>query len=474
MKGKTLEHRARRQLSQSGLADTLYRATQRAVDKRNATIEDHAEWERRRDHARQIKLHTLCRIDELLAQFIERAQANGFVVHAALDAEEARRIALRICRDHGVTRVIKGKSMVSEEIALNPALEAAGIEVTESDLGELIVQLLGQAPAHITAPAIHLAVEEILTLFRERLAYELPSELRFEGAAIPPRQRSAIARDLTLAARRFLQRRFLRAQLGFSGANFLIADSGRLVLLENEANIRLSTTLPRVHVAIAGFDKLIPSHDDLATFLHLLPTSSTGQRLTSYVSEIGDGDGRHIILLDNGRSQLLADAEHYDLLSCIRCGACSNVCPIFRNIGGHGYGGVYSGPIGAALLPHLGGIDAYGDLPFASSLCGACSSICPVGIPIHERLLEWRERAQRARGTSGEKLIARAFAWLIERPAWFAAAATTYPLAQSFSRLLPVLRRWSSERDLPEMPRQTFLEWIADEGRETQRREEER
>lgn len=463
MSHETLERRARRQLAQVGLAETLYRATLRAVEKRDAVIEDHDEWERRRAHARRVKLHTLSHIDEYLAQFVERARANGFVVHAASDAAEARRIVLELCRDHAAHRVIKGKSMASEEIGLNAALEEAGIEVTESDLGELIVQLLGQAPAHITAPAIHLSVEQILALFRERLAYELPEALRFEGPSIPPTLRGAIARDLTLAARSFLQKRFLGAQLGFSGANFLIAETGRLVLLENEANIRLSTTLPRVHVALAGFDKLIPRERDLATFLHLLPSSSTGQRLTCYVSEIGDGEERHVIVLDNGRSRLLSDRQQVDLLSCIRCGACSNVCPIFRNIGGHGYGGVYSGPIGAALLPHLGGTERYGDLPFASSLCGACTSICPVGIPIHEHLLEWRARIREQSADGAEKLAARAFAWLCEHPAWFSAVGQGYPLAQSFAALLPGIRRWTRERELPDKPRQSFLEWVASE-----------
>jgi L-lactate dehydrogenase complex protein LldF len=305
----------------------------------------------------------------------------GGQVHWAIDAEEACRIVQAIAEPRGVKRVVKVKSMATEEIELNRALQRSGLQVLETDLGEFIVQLAGVKPSHITAPALHMTKEEIAALFRDKLHVDAPPD----------------AQVLTGIARTRLREEFLSADMGISGGNFLIAETGTLVLLTNEGNGRMCTALPPVHAAIVGIDKVIPDWQSLSVLLKLLARSATGQKMTCYVTFItgvAEGGPRefHLILLDNGRTRILQDELMRETLLCIRCGACLNICPVYNQIGGHAYGATYPGPIGAILSPQLLGTKIAGDLPFASSLCGACGEICPVKIPIPEILLHLRRR----------------------------------------------------------------------------------
>jgi L-lactate dehydrogenase complex protein LldF len=366
---------------------SVQRATASLLGKRNALVEGYGpdRWEALRQAGHDLRLHTLAHLDHYLTLLEERVKEAGGHVHWARDAEEARRIVLEIARQHGVHRSVKVKSMATEEIDLNGALERAGIEVRETDLGEYIVQLAGEMPSHIIAPAVHLTKEGIADLFHRKLGVDAPPE--------PTR--------LTEIARARLREEFLAAEMGISGGNFLVAETGTLVLVTNEGNGRMCTTLPPLHVAVVGIDKVLPDRQCLSVVLELLPRNATGQKLTCYTTllagpaasagEHGPGEF-HLVLLDNGRSRILADELTRQTLLCIRCGACLNVCPVYNNVGGHAYGWVYSGPIGAILSPQLLGAAVAADLPFASSLCGACADICPVKIPIPEILLHLRRR----------------------------------------------------------------------------------
>jgi L-lactate dehydrogenase complex protein LldF len=350
------------------------------VHKRNAAFAELDEGEALRDRARAIKEHTIARLDKYLVQLEASIARLGGKVHWARTGEEACSIILEIARQNGVKRVVKSKSMVTEEIELNEALEGAGIEAIETDLGEYIVQLAGERPSHILAPAIHKSRGDIAELFADKLG------------ALNLRE----AEEMTALARKQLRQKFCTAEMGVTGANFAVAETGTVVLVENEGNIRLSTTLPKVHVAIMGIEKVIPSLADLAVFLRVLARSASGQKMSSYVSFITgarreeETDGArafHLVILDNGRTRILADEEKRESLYCLRCGACLNVCPVYQKIGGHAYGSVYSGPIGAIITPQFQGLEKTKDLPFASSLCGACREICPVRINIPHILL---------------------------------------------------------------------------------------
>jgi L-lactate dehydrogenase complex protein LldF len=338
-----------------------------------------------RDIARQIKEAAISRLDELLIELKTRLEANGCQVFVAADAKEAREYILEVAKRCGAKKIVKGKSMTTEEIELNPALTAAGIEPVETDLGEYIVQLRRETPSHIITPAIHLSREDIGQLFAEKLELAYTSE----------------PEELTAAARARLRSIFLEAEMGVTGVNFAIAETGTLVLVENEGNGRFSSTIPETLVALMGIEKVIPKLSDLSHFLEVLARTSTGQKLTCYTNFIhgpradGDLDGPrevHVVILDNGRSRMLADPVLREALYCLRCGACLNVCPVYRRIGGHAYGVPYSGPIGSIVSPNLFGAAA-AHLPFASTLCGACRDICPVKIDIPRILLHlrWKE-----------------------------------------------------------------------------------
>ena len=381
--------------TRKGVADhelrrKLENATGRHLEHVAEVRADFPSYDAERNIARRIKEDAIGRLDQLLVELKDRLEANGFKVFVAADAAQARDYILDLAEARGVKRVVKGKSMTTEEIGLNEALEHAGIEPIETDLGEYIVQLRGEKPSHIITPAIHLSKEDIGKTFSDRL----------EIAYTPQPER------LTAVARERLRSMFLSAEMGITGVNFAIAETGTLVLVENEGNGRMSSTMPETLVTLMGIEKVIPKLEDLPHFLEILARTSTGQKLTCYTNFIngprreGDVDGPreiHVVMLDNGRSTMLADPVLREALYCLRCGACLNVCPVYRRIGGHAYGAVYSGPIGAIVSPNLFG-PAAAQLPFASTLCGACRDICPVRIDIPRMLLHLRWKENRGNG----------------------------------------------------------------------------
>jgi len=358
------------------------------VEARRAAIEERPDFEALRDHARSIRLHTLERLGEYLRQFEGRVQASGGQVHWARDGAEAREVIANICADQGARQIAKSKSMVSEEIELTPHLEAAGLRVTETDLGEYIVQLRQERPSHIIAPVIHLSKDQVADTFQEQHQQYGFTERQTDRA------------KLVAEARQVLRRRFLEADVGITGANFLVAETGSAVVVTNEGNADLGASLPKTHIVVTGIEKIVPTLEDTQTLLRVLVRSATGQPTTSYVSYFTgakrpkDPSGPtnfHVVLVDNGRSKL-AGTDFHEMLACIRCGACLNHCPIYVNVGGHAYGSVYSGPMGAVLTPAFAGIEGAVHLPNASTLCGRCEDVCPVRIPLPKMLRHWRER----------------------------------------------------------------------------------
>jgi L-lactate dehydrogenase complex protein LldF len=433
--------------------------------KRAAIVAQLPEWEAWREEARTVKAHTLAHLDTYLDRLDRSVRGAGGQVHWAGDGAEACAIILELARRSGVRRVAKSKSSTTSEIGLNPALEAAGIEVTETDLGEFIVQLSGEEPSHFVVPAIHLGTPQVADLLAQRLGI-----VRVED---PER--------LTRAAREHLRETFLTAEMGISGVNFAVAETGTLVVFENEGNARMVTSLPRVHLAVMGMEKVVPRLTDLAVMLRVLPLSAVGTRMAEYVSLLtgprrrGEADGPdelHLIILDNGRSRILADPETREALQCIRCGACLNVCPVYERAGGHAYGSIYSGPIGAVLAPLFRGVDAAGELPFASTLCGACAEVCPVKIDIPRLLLTMRQRTvqHRAGGRPTprhpvgvlERLAVRAFAFAATSPRrWRWGGRILRAALRPFVRkgsipALPLLRRWTRYRHFPAPPPASF------------------
>lgn len=384
----TFHERVERALRDPQLHIALDRGTAHANAKRLSAMAGLADSDSVRDRARLIRAHTISRLDYYLEQFASAVQAAGGQVHFAQDAESARGIILNLCRTHSVRLAVKSKSMISEEIGLNHALEQAGITPVESDLGEYIVQLAGETPSDIIAPAIHKTKEQVGELFHEKLGVPLSDD---------PVQMAAVARER-------LRQVFLTADLGISGVNFGVAETGTICLVTNEGNGRLTTTAPPLHIALMGIERLVPTPDDLGVLLQVLARSATGQKLSVYTTLLtgprrpGEADGpdeMHVVLVDNGRSRVLG-SQVAEILYCIRCGACLKICPVYREIGGHAYGSVYPGPVGSVLTPALGGIAQWSDLPHASSLCGACREACPVRIDLPRMLLKERDDATRA------------------------------------------------------------------------------
>ncbi len=413
-----------------------------------------------RDHARRIRAHTLARLDRYLDQFVGAVEARGGHVHYAHTEEDAVRYVCELAALRGLRLAVKSKSMISEEISLNQHLEQAGVRVVETDLGEFVVQLAGEHPSHIVMPIIHKTRGQVADLFR-RLLGANDEDVADVG-------------QMTQFARRILRGEFLNADLGVSGVNFGVAETGSLCIVTNEGNGRLVTTLPRVHVAMMGIERLVPTMPDLGAMLQVLARSATGQRLTVYTNVINgprlrtEPDGPeelHVVLLDNGRSRVLG-SELAEILYCIRCGACLSACPVYQQIGGHAYGSIYSGPIGAVLTPALRGIAGAADLPHASSLCGACRDVCPVRIDIPRMLLKLRaDDASVALSPRWIRLGIRAFAWTGTRPRVFQAAgrlaaAATRMIARDgwISRLPGPLAGWTSTRDFPVMAARSFQE----------------
>lgn len=409
----TFRHSAFIAIEDVRLQSAIDGATHKFRTARHTALANLPHAEALRDQLQALRAATLANLDTHLRQFEQQATAVGTHVHRAATAAEARAIVLKIAQQHGVHLLTKSKSMATEEIALNQALEAAGIQPVETDLGEWIIQLAGEAPSHIIAPAIHQTRQQVAELFSQQAGKTLSAD------DIP---------QLTAEARRLLREKFLEAGMGVSGGNMLIAETGTLVLVENEGNARLTTSAPPVHVAIVGQEKVARTWADAAVWLSLLARSATGQPLSIYTSFItgparpADPDGPrevHIILLDNGRSQLLG-TPYEEVLACIRCGACLNACPVYREAGGHAYGSPYSGPIGAVISPLLFGREAYEALPHASSLCGACKDVCPVRIDLPRMLIQLRADAVQARRLPwAERTAERAVARLLRRPRLF-------------------------------------------------------
>ncbi|MBM3372555.1 MAG: iron-sulfur cluster-binding protein [Betaproteobacteria bacterium] len=411
-----------------------------------------------RDAAAAIRDRALAHLDLYLEAFEQNATAAGAVVHWAQTHDDVNRIVREIAAQHGVRKVVKSKSMVTEECGLNVALEAAGLEVVETDLGEYILQLAQEPPSHIVAPVVHKTREEVSDLFAEK--HNAP-----RLTDIP-----ALCRE----AREKLRPHFLSADMGVSGANFIVAETGSTLIVTNEGNGRMVTTLPKVHVAITGIEKVVPTLEDVATLIRLLPRHGTGQSITNYISvntgprRAGDSDGPghfHVILVDAGRSDLLG-GDFQEMLRCIRCGACMNHCPVYQSVGGHAYGWVYPGPMGSVLTPSYVGLEQTRDLPNAATLCGQCHVACPVKIPLPELLRKLRER-QFARGLKPwpETLALKAWGWLAARPELYA-LATRFKARllkamadeRGMIRSLPFGGGWTDRRDFPAPQGRTFRE----------------
>jgi L-lactate dehydrogenase complex protein LldF len=447
---------SRRAVEDPALREAIRRVTFNLGARRAQVTGELPHFDALREQAKRLKEHTLAHLDQYLEQLEAAVRSRGGHVHWARDAEEARRCVVRICQEAGARRVAKSKSMVTEEVELNRALVQAGMEVVETDLGEFVVQISGDRPSHLIAPIIHKRREDVARLFSEHLG-------------TPP---DAPVPVLTAAARAHLRQAFLRADVGITGANFLVAETGTVVLVENEGNARMVTSLPRVHVAVAGVEKVVPRLADLAVFLPLLVRSATGQRLSAYVSLLtgprtaGELDGPeafHLVLVDNGRSRLLRDPDLREALQCIRCSACLNVCPVYERAGGHAYGSVYSGPIGAVISPVLAEGRGLGDLPFASSLCGACLEVCPLRIDIPRMLVALRARAAAGPQARWEARLAKLTGWVLQHP-------TLYRWGSRLARLVEPLVRvqgrsrinwgpleaWARSRDLPRLAPHPF------------------
>jgi len=439
----------------ASIPSAVQQATNRFVSGRAARVAELPQWEELRQIGSDIRLHTIENMDVYLTQLEENVKAAGGHVHWAETAEEANRIVVQIAQEHHVKIAVKSKSMATEEIGLNRALEKAGIQAIETDLGEYIIQLAGTGPSHIIVPAVHLKKEEVAALFSEKLDINAPTD---------PIELARIAREV-------LREKFLHAGMGITGGNFLVAETGTLVMVTNEGNGRMCSTMPDLHVAVVGIDKIIPDWESLTVFLKLLARSATGQKLSTYTQfitgprrEEGEFGPKefHMVLLDNGRSDILKDPVGREVFKCIRCGACANVCPVYKNVGGFAYGWFISGPIGAILSPQMLGTQAARELPFASTLCGACAEVCPVKIPIPAILLHLRRRV-----AQGDAFALPA----ISMPIRATARLSSVTLSQSWmyrvaGRLLPLinpffrrnnwlsgmpypLSRWTKVRPLP-------------------------
>jgi L-lactate dehydrogenase complex protein LldF len=459
---------ARAMLGDTQLRKNVRHATDVIQAKRARVVGEMPDWQELRESGRQIRKHTMEHLDFYLEEFEANCKRAGGVVHWARDAEEARQIIVGLVKASGSDEVIKIKSMTTEEIQLNAALEAAGIQPFETDLAELIIQLGEDRPSHIVVPALHKNRQQIREIFQRKM--NLP-----ELGDTP--------QDLADAARMFLRERFLRVKTGVSGANFLIAETGGVCVVESEGNGRMCLTLPETLITVAGVDKVVPRYQDLEVLLQLLPRSATGERMNPYTSVwtgVDASDGPrvfHVILMDNARTEILADEEARQTLYCIRCAACQNVCPVYRQTGGHAYGSVYAGPIGAILTPQLQEMHHAQTLPYASSLCGACYEVCPVKIDIPEVLIHLRNRVVKDKGLSAEALAMRTMGMIFRSERRFRAAQRLGRVAEG-----PLVRRdgqgegwigwlpgllggWTQVRDLQEMPKETFRDWWEARGK---------
>jgi L-lactate dehydrogenase complex protein LldF len=452
---------AKELLGNQQLRHNVRHATEVIRNKRAKVVGETPDWQELRESARRIKNHVLRYLDEYLQRFEHACTRAGGHVHWARDADEANRIVVDLVKQHGGTEIIKVKTMTSDEVRLNAALESAGITPYETDLADLIIQLGGDKPSHIVVPALHKNKTEIRRLFMEKM------HLGELGDAA--------------AARRYLREKFLRVPIGFSGGNFAIAESGSVCVVESEGNGRMCLTLPRVLISLVGIEKIVPTFRDLEVFLQILGRSATGERMNPYNSiwtGVTPGDGPeefHVILLDNGRTTVLSDGDSRETLDCIRCGACLNICPVYRQTGGHAYGSIYAGPIGAILTPQLQSMQHSQSLPYASSLCGACYEVCPVKINIPEILIHLRARVvEQGQAPFMEKLGMKAAAMAFSDGERLETAGALARLAQKpfvhdgLIRHLPgMLGGWTASRDLRPIPRESFREWWAKREKHT-------
>jgi L-lactate dehydrogenase complex protein LldF len=419
--------------------------------RRDAAKDLTPDWEALREHASRLKAHVIDHLPQLTVAFAAKARANGWTVHFCGTGEELCTTVHGLLKDAGATRVVKSKSMLTEECGLNHHLHTQGIDVVDTDLGERIVQLRGEPPSHIVLPAIHLKRGDIGETFHAHLGTA-------KGEQDPTR--------LAHACREDLRKRFLAAEAGITGVNFAVVETGGIVICTNEGNADLGTALPKLHIACMGVEKMIPTLEDAAVFLRLLARSATGQPITSFTTHLAGpdplrpGHQAHLVIVDNGRHRLAADAEHRRSLACIRCGACMNTCPVYRRASGHAYGTVVPGPIGAVLAPAMIGSAKAKELPFASTLCGSCTNVCPVKIDLHDQLLSWRRRlAKEGVVPLSKRLAMRLGAFVLARPWLYALSGW---LAR---RLWPLVNlrvpgnpagAWLEERDLPPTPRRSF------------------
>ena len=448
LSSETFGENAKAALADVQLRGALRHATSLFGKRRLEAARSLNNWDDLRTQARAIKDEVLLHLDRYLEAFAANAEKRGAVVHWANDGVEANTIVCKLARDRSARTIVKSKSMTTEETHLNDALEAAGLQVVETDLGEYIIQLAHETPSHIIAPAIHKTKKQIAELFTATLGMAPTDDVA----------------QLTSTARATLRDRFAAADMGISGVNFGVAETGTIVIVENEGNIRLTTSLPRIHVAVMGIEKVIPRFADLDLFLKLLPRSGTGQRLTTYQSFItgtkrnAQDEGPeelHIVILDNGRSRMLAHPITRQSLACIRCGACLNACPVYQQIGGHAYGSVYPGPIGAVITPQLVGIEKTAQLPYASSLCGACREVCPVKIDIPQLLLHLRSEitTNGSKRNVAERMAFKVWARVMMSPALYNLGSLAARLVQ---KVFPLSPAWTSGRDLRPVERQSF------------------
>jgi L-lactate dehydrogenase complex protein LldF len=462
----SFDHRVEKAFQDPFLRESLRNAQEKFRTGKSNAADELGNIEEWRTRAEAIRTHTIQYLDYYLDLFTTNVEKRGGHVFFADTEEEAIQYMLDLAQKKEAKTAIKSKSMVTEEIHLNQRLEEIGVEAIESDLGEYIIQLAKETPSHIIAPSIHKNRKQVAELFSEVAGEDIPDDTF----------------SLTQFARKTLRDKFLHADIGISGCNFAIAETGSIVLVSNEGNARLTTTLPKTHVVMMGMERIVPGWEDLDSVLSLLPRSATGQKISSYVtalsgprreSDIDGPEDMHVIIVDNGRSNALG-TDYQEVLNCIRCGACLNVCPVYRHIGGHAYGGVYTGPIGAVLTPILKGFEDWEELPYASSLCGACTEACPVKIPLHDMLIDLREDENKEKGSPMmEKLSFQLYGGAMQRPSLYKLgmklskyALSPFANEEGYLQKGPgLVKQWTKARDLPAPAKESFRDWWEREGK---------